>query len=399
MDTAGNLHVQLFSHELRHGGARSGTGVAVVRDTDVIHLHLTPQLAGGCSGLPLEWRFLKNLQDRPLFGSQERSATGADHVVLWIDDSGESIHASCLVTTGSTSVECSVEIVETGPNTFTRNAPIIESKALSGCLVLCIGLGSGGSAVVDQLARSGVGRFVLWDQDRLHANNVVRHICTLRDIGRKKVQAVRDHVLSINPAAEVQTVNQDVMKVDTDVLDEVVKESDCVVAGTDNNRSRFRINEAALKAGKPIYFGRAYTRACGGDVIQVIPDEHTPCYACHVKGRVVDEEVSSTRDAGRISYADRPVPIEPGLSVDIQPIANMIARLVVLRLSGRTSSLRGTSKELDAPVYVWSNRREQPFGSWKPMGRSYSRPSILRWYAVNAKKDPQCGTCGTSSST
>lgn len=387
MDTSGKLYVQLFSHELRHGGARSGTGVAVVRDTDVIHLHLTPQSAGGCSGLPLEWRFQK---ERPLLGSQ----AGADRMVLWIDDSGEAIHAWCLVTTGSTPVVCKVEIVETGPNTFTRNAPIIESNALAGCRVLCIGLGSGGSAVVDQLARSGVGRFVLWDQDRLHAHNVVRHICTLRDLGRKKVQAVRDHVLSINPAAEVKAINRDVMQVDADCLNDVVKESDCVVVGTDNNRSRFRINETAFKAGKPIYFGRAYTRACGGDVIQVIPG-HAPCYACHVKGRVVDEEISSTRDANRISYADRPVPIEPGLSVDIQPIANMIARLVVLRLSGRTSSLRWTSNELDAPVYVWSNRREQQFDRWKPMGRSYSHPSILRWYAVNAEKDPQCGTCGT----
>lgn len=395
MDIMGKFHVQLFSHELRHGGARSGTGVAVVRDTDVIHLHLTPQTTGGCSGLPLEWRFLNNLQDRPLFGSQ----TGGDRVVLWIDDSGESVHTRCLVTTGSISVECNVEIVETGPNTFTRNAPIIESKALAECRVLCIGLGSGGSAVVDQLARSGVGRFVLWDQDRLHATNVVRHICTLRDLGRKKVQAVRDHVLSINPAAEVKAINRDVMKVDADCLDEVVKESDCVVVGTDNNRSRFRVNDTAFKAGKPIYFGRAYTRACGGDVIQVLPDRHTPCYACHVMGRVVDEEISSTRDAKRTSYADRPVPIEPGLSVDIQPIANMIARLVILRLSGRTSLLRGTLSELDAPVYVWSNRREQQFDRWKPMERSYSRPSILRWYAVSAKKDPQCGTCGTSSST
>ena len=57
--------------------------------------------------------------------------------------------------------------------------------------------------------------------------------------------------------------------------------------------------------GKPALFGRAFTRAAGGDVIQVIPPV-TPCYCCHVAGRVVAEEVSSARDMARVAYADLP---------------------------------------------------------------------------------------------
>ena len=275
---------------------------------------------------------------------------------------------------------------------FNRNAPVLETDALADKTVLVVGLGSGGSIVVDLLARSGVGGFVLWDHDRLDVHNVARHICTQRDLGRPKVDAMRDHVLSINPAAHVESIHRDVTNAGDDLY-ATVERVDCVVAGTDNNASRFAINEAAIRASKPAYFGRAFTRACGGDVIQVLPNLDMPCYACHAEARIVDEEVSSRRDAERRAYADKPTPIEPGLAVDIQPIANMIARLVVLRLCvDTTSSLVETARELDAPLYLWANRRQENFAAWEPMD-SYRRMAILRWYAVGVQRNRECTAC------
>ena len=276
---------------------------------------------------------------------------------------------------------------------FTRNAPVLETDALADRSVLCVGLGSGGATVADLLARSGVGRFVLWDHDSLESHNVARHVCTQRDLGRPKVSAMRDHILSVNPAAQVEAIHRDAIKAG-EALEEAVAGVDCVVAGTDNNASRFAINAAAVGAAKPAYYGRAFTRACGGDVIQVLPRRDMPCYACHAEGRTVEEEVSSPRDAERRAYADKPTPIEPGLAVDIQPIANMIARLVVLRLCvGTGSSLAETADELDAPLYLWANQRKENFANWRPMERSYSRMAILRWYAIGMEKNPECMTC------
>ena len=63
---------------------------------------------------------------------------------------------------------------------FARNAPVLETDALAAKRVLCVGLGSGGSTVADLLARSGVGRFVLWDNDSLEPHNVARHVCSAR---------------------------------------------------------------------------------------------------------------------------------------------------------------------------------------------------------------------------
>lgn len=204
---------------------------------------------------------------------------------------------------------------------------------------------------------------------------------------------MRDHILSVNHSAAVVTVDRDATAAN-DELRDMISAVDCVVVGTDNNASRFAINAAAIAERKPTYYGRAYTRACGGDVVQVLPNLDRPCYACHMEDRIVNEEISSTRDADRVAYADSSVPIEPGLTVDIQPIANMIARLVVARLCvGTESSLVETADELDAPLYLWANRRQGNFVNWLPMKRSYSRMAILRWYAINVPKNPCCTVC------
>lgn len=277
---------------------------------------------------------------------------------------------------------------------FDRNAAVLETDALAAKNVLIVGLGSGGSLVADSLARSGIGGFTLWDHDRLDVHNVGRHVCTLNDVGRPKVDAMRDRILAINPAAKIECIREDVTKA-VDDLDAAVDGADCVVAGTDNNASRFAINEAALHASKPAYFGRAYTRACGGDVIQVLPGRGMPCYACHAEAQIVNEEVSSRRDAERTAYADKPVAIEPGLAIDVWPIANMIARLVVLRLcAGTASTLVETAEELVAPLYLWANRRQENFAAWPAAGaRSHKGLAILRWYAVGMPKNPECVAC------
>jgi molybdopterin-synthase adenylyltransferase len=388
----------VFSHEVEavlRAGPRCGRGVAHLADVhegipDVVRFSLDPgPAAAGPAAIAIDWHVGHGEDALCAIGA--RSAGGA----LWIDTTASPVRAECNVTFPSgLTWRGPVGIVTTGAQAFTRNLAILESTTLDGATVLCIGLGSGGSVVVDLLARAGVGRLLLWDMDRLEAHNIGRHVCTLADIGRRKTVAMRDHVHAINPVAGVDCIDADVLQSPA-LLEDAVRRADCVVAGTDNNASRFAINEAAWRLGKPAFYGRAFTRASGGDVIQVIPPT-TPCYCCHAAGRVVEEEVSSSRDAGRVAYADRPVPVEPGLCVDVQPVANMIARLCLLRLCQRAASPLGVfAAEMNAPLYLWANRREYQFAGWKPMERSYDRLSVLRWYGITVPKDKECPTCGS----
>src|SRR5579863_9378891 len=70
--------------------------------------------------------------------------------------------------------------------------------------VAIVGLGSGGGFVAQTLAMSGVGRFVLIDDDRIEQTNIVRHVADNRYLGMTKVEAIADLILHRNPIAEVQ---------------------------------------------------------------------------------------------------------------------------------------------------------------------------------------------------
>ena len=60
-----------------------------------------------------------------------------------------------------------------------------------------------------------------------------------------------------------------------------------------------------------------------------------------------------------IAYSDQPVAIEPGLSLDVLPIANMVAKLALLELlADRDSSLNILKRDFEAPWYLWLNRPE-----------------------------------------
>ena len=62
-----------------------------------------------------------------------------------------------------------------------------------------IGCGSVGSTVAENLARCGVTKMTLWYFDTVEAHNIVNQMFRQQDIHKKKVEALRDILLEINP--------------------------------------------------------------------------------------------------------------------------------------------------------------------------------------------------------
>ena len=150
--------------------------------------------------------------------------------------------------------------------------------------VSVIGVGSGGSVGAVELAKAGVGDFVLVDFDRLRAHNISRHVWGLADVGRLKTRAVRDAILPHNPQAPVVCHEADITE-DEALLEKIAATSDLVFVATDNELSRYLINETCLAAGTPAIYGGPYERAFAGEVVQVIPGA-AACYACVKQGFV-----------------------------------------------------------------------------------------------------------------
>jgi molybdopterin/thiamine biosynthesis adenylyltransferase len=285
------------------------------------------------------------------------------------------------------------------PQLDLRRAGILETTILKDRTVLCIGLGTGGAHVAVELAKSGVGHFMLVDRDRLSVGNVVRHPGGISQVGRTKVNVTRDLILEKNPNAQVDVHAVDVSFDNREMIAGLVQAADLVICGTDNRQSKLLINELCVTADKPAVYGGAFRRAYGGQILRVRPKE-SPCQQCFVSAlpdEASDVEVSSQDDADAIAYSDRPVAVEPGLSLDVLPIATQLAKLALLELlADKSSTLNVLKRDFDAPWYLWLNRPEPgtQYAEMPPLSESRDEMTINRWYGIYFERDEQCPVCG-----
>jgi len=91
---------------------------------------------------------------------------------------------------------------------FSRSELLLGPEALAklgSSSVAVVGIGGVGSFAAEALARSGVGRLVIVDYDRIEPSNLNRQILALRStIGRLKVEVMRERILDINPGCDVR---------------------------------------------------------------------------------------------------------------------------------------------------------------------------------------------------
>jgi molybdopterin/thiamine biosynthesis adenylyltransferase len=298
---------------------------------------------------------------------------------------------------GSDAIEVTFADIE--PELATRRKGILESTILSDKSVLIVGLGTGGSHVAIELAKCGVGRFALIDRDRLSVGNVVRHPGGISQVGRLKVHVVSDLIRETNPDAQVEALAMEANYDNRDTLKSLIEKADVVVCGTDNRQSKLLINQLCVEANVVAVYGGAFRRAYGGQILRVRPKQ-SPCHQCFVSAmpeEAADVEVSTSSDADEIAYSDRPVAVEPGLSLDVLPIANMLAKLALLELmADKPTSLKALEKDYDAPWYLWLNRPEPgtSYAKMPPLSESSDEMTINRWYGVYFERDTACPVCG-----
>ncbi|WP_346876373.1 tRNA threonylcarbamoyladenosine dehydratase [Clostridium sp. UBA5712] len=107
---------------------------------------------------------------------------------------------------------------------------------LKGSKIIVFGVGGVGSFTVEALVRAGVGTIVLVDDDTVCLTNLNRQIhATYDTVGKVKVEAMKDRVLSINKACNVIThqvfvTKENIPEIITDDVDYVVDAIDTVSA-------------------------------------------------------------------------------------------------------------------------------------------------------------------------
>ena len=94
---------------------------------------------------------------------------------------------------------------------FSRTELLLGKEAmnrLEGARVAVFGIGGVGGYVCEALARSGVGKLDLIDNDKVCMINLNRQIiATRKTVGQYKTDVMKDRILDINPEAKVNIHN------------------------------------------------------------------------------------------------------------------------------------------------------------------------------------------------
>lgn len=221
---------------------------------------------------------------------------------------------------------------------FSRNAGLMESDWMRNKCVIISGCGSVGGTMALQLARSGVGKFVLVDSDCVEIHNICRHCCNLTDLGRYKVDAVADRILQINPNAEIRKFRSLIQDVCLDDYADWLSPRDALFIGTCDNRiGNAYANDIAISVGAPFLSLGFMARAWGGEIFIFLPERHDVCYRCAFRNQI-DRAV---RAEHLLNYMDADdvgrVTVEPGLDVDLE-YGISLADKIVLDIINRYNS-------------------------------------------------------------
>jgi molybdopterin/thiamine biosynthesis adenylyltransferase len=250
---------------------------------------------------------------------------------------------------------------------FARIAPLFDVGLLSDARVLIAGCGSGGGQVALQLAMAGVRRFVLFDSDVLEAENVIRHVCGRRYLGQRKVDAVADVLRDRNPALEIERNATDLMTC-ADLADQV-RRSSVVVLATDNDPTRYRLNQLCVQTQTAFVVGKVFTRGIGGEVFSYRPGEGG-CLACleNVLERLPYRD--GVREIDLVSDEERQkmygmeiaeIKDSPGLNVDIAFITAFHTRFVLDAIARTLPERPKFLPPIEKNYLVWGNRPVHPF--------------------------------------
>lgn len=117
--------------------------------------------------------------------------------------------------------------------------------------IAVFGIGGVGGYVVEALARSGIGTFDIFDNDKVCLTNINRQIiATHKTVGRYKVDVAKERILDINPKVIVNTYKLFYMPDTADQVDLSVY--DYVVDAIDTVTGKIELIVRCKKAGVPI---------------------------------------------------------------------------------------------------------------------------------------------------
>jgi adenylyltransferase/sulfurtransferase len=222
-----------------------------------------------------------------------------------------------------------------------RFPPLGEAgqRAVSASRVAICGCGALGTVLANHLARAGVGFLRIVDRDFIETHNLQRQVLfDEQDVADclPKAEAAARKLRRINGAIAIEAV---VVDVDHKNIIDLVKDVDLILDGTDNFETRYLINDAAVKLGKPWVYGGVI--GCEGQTMTIIPGK-TPCLRCLIESSPPPGTTPTCETAGVLGPA-------------VSAIASFQAVEAIKLLAGKEEALNRDLIMVD--LWDWSFRQ------------------------------------------
>ena len=167
-------------------------------------------------------------------------------------------------------------------------------RRLSASTVLVVGAGGLGCPVLSSLAGAGVGTLRIVDADVVEPSNLPRQpLYALSDSGQPKARVAAHRLAALNPEIRIEPL---VARFDQANAAELVASADVVVDCSDNFTTKFLVNDACVRAGKPAVLASVHQYE--GQLQVARPDQRGPCLRCVWPEATVDGLVGNCAVSG-----------------------------------------------------------------------------------------------------
>lgn len=173
----------------------------------------------------------------------------------------------------------------------TENA--YDTELLSQSRVIVVGTG-GSRGFVETLARTGIGEIALIDPDTSGYSNIGTQQAFLGDIGKAKVDCLKNRLATISAALRVRTRQMKFEAIDRVDLEYLINgtwdgspapKQTILVLSTDNFYAQAHGNRVALEYGLPSVSAQVYQDGLAAEFTFTHPEVTPACNRCALSGR------------------------------------------------------------------------------------------------------------------
>ena len=172
---------------------------------------------------------------------------------------------------------------------------VVGQKKLLKSSVLIIGVGGLGSPIAIYLAAIGIGKIGIVDKDNVEISNLSRQIIfTTNDVKKNKSSIAIKKLKKINPSIQLKSFNKNLT---IQNINQVAKNFDLIVDGSDNFRTRFLINDYCLQ-NKKILVSGAISKFDGQVYTFNFSKKKSPCLRCFIPNAPTEHDIDNCEYEG-----------------------------------------------------------------------------------------------------